>query len=241
MPVFVEEPVGLFDTEASIVATGTESVGTCSLCGGSFSKRQMLRHLSLCAYPDTKSIAAVVHLRVDVPRSPFWLDLDVKTNATMQHLDDFLRGIWLECCGHLSAFEIGRTQYVTMLSDSFWGREPDERSMSARISAALPAAGSTFAYEYDFGSTTELRLKVVAPHHAPSRRDAVRLLAINDPPVWQCNDCDEMATVLCSYCANEGDAFFCDAHADVHDCGEEAMLPVVNSPRMGVCGYTGDD
>ena len=24
-----------------------------------------------------------------------------------------------------------------------------------------------------------------------------------------------------------------------HDCGEEAILPVVNSPRMGVCGYTG--
>jgi len=38
----------------------------------------------------------------------------------------------------------------------------------------------------------------------------------------------------------ESDAFFCDAHADEHRCdGEEAILPIVNSPRMGVCGYTG--
>jgi hypothetical protein len=223
------------------VAPGTESSGTCSLCGGSFSKRQMTRHLSQCAYPDTKGIAAVVHVRVDVPGSPFWLDLDVKTNATMLHLDEFLRAIWLECCGHLSAFEIGPTRYVSMFNDASWGPEPDERSMSTRISAALPSSGNTFAYEYDFGSTTRLRLKVVAPHHAPSRRDAVRLLARNDPPVWQCNDCDEMATSLCAWCSNEDDAFFCHSHVGVHDCGEDAMLPVVNSPRMGVCDYTGDD
>jgi hypothetical protein len=227
--------------EASIVAPGTESVGTCSLCGASFSKRQMTRHLSQCAYPETKSVAAVVQIRVDVPGSPFWLDLDVKTNATMRQLDEFLREIWLECCSHLSAFTVGQTRYVVAFSDGFFGPEPDERSMNARMSAALPSAGSTFAYEYDYGSTTHLRLKVVAQHYAPSRRNVVRLLARNDAPVWKCTECDEIATSLCAYCADEGDAFFCETHVSDHDCGEEAMLPVVNSPRMGVCGYTGGD
>jgi hypothetical protein len=35
--------------------------------------------------------------------------------------------------------------------------------------------------------------------------------------------------------------FYCGAHAESeeHECGEEALLPVVNSPRMGMCGYTG--
>jgi hypothetical protein len=26
-----------------------------------------------------------------------------------------------------------------------------------------------------------------------------------------------------------------------HECGEEMLLPMANSPRAGVCGYTGQD
>jgi len=33
--------------------------------------------------------------------------MQVKDNAALSDLDSFLRDIWLECCGHLSAFEIG--------------------------------------------------------------------------------------------------------------------------------------
>jgi len=55
-------------------------------------------------------------------------------------------------------------------------------------------------YEYDYGSTTRLRLKVVAHREAPSRREIVRLLARNDNPVWPCSECQETASVLCAYC-----------------------------------------
>jgi hypothetical protein len=223
------------------MATRKESQGKCSLCGASLSKRQMLRHLSECAYPDAKSGAAVVQLRVDAPGTPFWLDVDVKANAPLRDLDDVLRKIWLECCGHLSSFEVGRTSYVVLMDDDFFGPARDERSMDARVSAALPPDGSTFSYEYDYGSTTHLRLKVVAHHKGTSHRETVRLLARNDDPVWTCTECDAAATALCAYCFCENDAFLCDAHADEHDCGDEGMLPVVNSPRMGVCAYTGRD
>lgn len=222
------------------MAMKTESQGKCSLCGASLSKRQILHHLSKCAYPDGKNIAAVVQLRVDVPGSPFWLDLDVKATSTLRQLDDFLRNIWLECCGHLSSFEVGQTRYMAVLSDGFFGPEPNERSMNARLSASLPAAGSVFSYEYDFGSTTYLRLKVVAHREAPSRRESVRLLARNDDPVWFCAVCREPASSVCAYCY-EDDAFVCETHIEDHKCGDEGMLPVVNSPRMGVCGYTGRD
>ncbi len=37
----------------------------------------------------------------------------------------------------------------------------------------------------------------------------------------------------------QDDDFFCDEHAEEHACEEESLLPVVNSPRMGVCGYCG--
>jgi len=32
------------------------------------------------------------------------------------------------------------------------------------------------------------------------------------------------------------EAFYCDECGTEHDCEEEMMLPVLNSPRMGVCG-----
>jgi hypothetical protein len=221
------------------MSTRAESAGKCTSCGALLSKRQMLRHLAQCAYRDVKDTASSTQIRVDAPGSPFWLDLDVKANATLRQLDDFLRHIWLECCGHLSSFEVGPNRYVVARSDDFFGPESDERSMNTRVSASLPPVGSTFSYEYDYGSTTHLRIKVVAHRQAPSRRESVKLLARNDEPVWQCTECDEIATALCAYCIYEGDAFVCEAHVEDHKCGDEAMLPVVNSPRMGVCGYTG--
>jgi hypothetical protein len=38
---------------------------------------------------------------------------------------------------------------------------------------------------------------------------------------------------------DEGAAFLCNACVAQHGCGEEMLRPVVNSPRMGVCGYDG--
>jgi hypothetical protein len=38
----------------------------------------------------------------------------------------------------------------------------------------------------------------------------------------------------------ECDEFYCDKCLTKHECGDEMSLPVVNSPRMGVCGYCGE-
>jgi Plasmid pRiA4b ORF-3-like protein len=221
------------------MAARNETAGKCQVCDATFSKRQMVRHLAKCAYPGVRAVAVVAQLRVDVPGSPFWLDLDIKSHAVLRELDEFLRGVWLECCDHLSSFNVGRTRYVATMGDAFVRPELGECSMNTRVSAALPPAGSEFAYEYDFGSTTRLRLKVVSERLAPTRHEAIRVLARNDAPVWNCEDCAEAATFLCASCFYRRDAFLCEAHVEEHQCGEEAMLPVVNSPRMGVCGYTG--
>jgi hypothetical protein len=39
---------------------------------------------------------------------------------------------------------------------------------------------------------------------------------------------------------NSGNPFFCAKCSEEHEDGEEMMLPVVNSPRMGECGYDGE-
>ena len=65
----------------------------------------------------------------------------------------------------------------------------------------------------------------------------MKILARNNPYTFKCEECDQPATDLCMEC----DSIFCEPCLMEHECSEEMALPVVNSPRMGVCGYTGAD
>jgi hypothetical protein len=216
-----------------------QSKGRCQSCDALMVKGQMTRHLARCAYPEKGATVRVIQLRA--ANGPYWIDLDVKADAQLGELDEFLRAIWLECCGHLSAFTIGATEYSVMPEDDPWGPRNRQRSMEITAGKALPKEGATFVYEYDFGSTTELKLKVGAALQAPKRSDAVRLLARNEPPALECEACDAPAAFACGFCSHlEDTGLVCAAHVDDHHCGEEGMLPAVNSPRMGVCAYTGE-
>lgn len=51
----------------------------------------------------------------------YWLFIEMNEKATLRDLDMFLRDIWLECCGHLSAFNIEGVSYELDLDDDdFW-------------------------------------------------------------------------------------------------------------------------
>lgn len=68
-------------------------------------------------------------------------------------------------------------------------------------------------------------------------------MARNEPPPAPCGECGEPAKWLCEACMEEGDGPLCDAHAEDHVHAEEYgdPLPLLNSPRVGMCGYTGPD
>lgn len=152
--------------------------------------------------------------------------------APLSRLDDFLRHTWLECCGHLSAFDIGDNRYASQPLD-------EEINMSARLNRVL-AVGMKFSYEYDYGSTTALLLEVVALQERGTPKGAVELLARNEAPQVSCQRCGtQPATQICTECECNGEGWLCQACAVAHECGDEMCLPVVNSPRVGVCGYTG--
>ncbi len=223
--------------------TRSISRGTCSLCGGNFSKAAMIKHLKTCQAsfaPSTSKAATstqpvryyhlLVQGRYD---SEYWLHLAARANATLTSLDSFLRNIWLECCGHLSQFEIQGSYY---LSDAV--RELDAKSMRAALEKVLQP-DLKFSYEYDFGSTTALIVRVLGERSMPRSRQPILLLARNDPPVIPCVKCGASATKMCAECNYDDAGWLCDKCADEHECGEEMLLPVVNSPRVGVCGYTG--
>jgi len=226
--------------------------GSCALCGAAVTRRTVTRHLDRCAPAHDATRGApqrLVRVRVTAPGLPaYWLDVEARDDARLLALDGFLREIWLECCGHLSQFEIGPVDYFSPGFDlreadawSVFGRRRPARSMNVALARALPPVGQRFTYDYDFGSTTRLNLTVTGERIGRIGRTTVRLLVRNQAPVWSCATCGEPATGMCPYCLGaEASAFSCDRHRVEHRCGEdEAWLPVVNSPRMGVCGYAG--
>lgn len=221
-----------------------QSVGVCDLCAERTAKAAMITHLRSCAPEHDLAKGTPTDLfqvHVEAKNAPmFWLDVEIKGNSPIRRLDDLLRRVWLECCGHLSAFESLGVRYCVVV-DREYDPQPKERSMSAKVADILVSPRQGFSYEYDFGSTTELVLRSVSARRGNIGRSAARLLARNEAPVWRCAVCDAPATLVCPFCMGEGAPFVCSRHARNHSCGDgESFLPVVNSPRMGVCGYTGE-
>lgn len=217
--------------------------GQCNICGSIYSKSQMARHLKSCtqkglADGTSKKRGAqkmAFHLVIEGRYLPeYWMHLDVSASSDLDSLDAFLRDTWLECCGHLSAFQIEGTMYSVQPAGI------RDEPMTARLNQVL-SPGLTFYYEYDFGDSTHLRLKVVSEHESDLRRSEMRLLAQNEAPIIPCSACGKAATQICMECVYSGAGWLCERCADKHECDEEMLLPVVNSPRTGVCGYTGRD
>jgi len=192
------------------------------------SKGGMSTHLASCRGPGKHLL-----LSVSSPRGPWWMYVAVSPAAKLADLDRVLRDAWLECCGHLSAFEIGGTTYQSQVFDD--DRGPQARSMATAVSKVL-APGSKFAYEYDFGSTTRLTGRVARTIDGGTAW--VSIVVRNEPIPWPCDACGDEADTICSLCGTLscGCTDSCpECHEDLEDMG----LPVVNSPRMGVCGYCG--
>ncbi len=117
----------------------------------------------------------------------------------------------------------------------------EDTSMDVPLGKVL-TVGQAFTYAYDFGSTTYLALKVTAGREGvvDDENDPVEILARNNPPIILCVVCGKPATkVEGGYYFGVEEHAYCDEHArKAKDA--EMMLPIVNSPRVGVCGYTGD-
>jgi hypothetical protein len=218
--------------------------GTCSICGGVFSKMVMTKHLASCRGEKTPAgtvssgeksrTKKTFHIVIEGKGLPeYWIHVEVSAGASLAALDRFLRDLWLECCGHLSSFRIGAKTYM---SDPEPGM--GESGMNVALNKVL-STGMKFFHEYDFGTTTELALKVVAEREVENSKKSIRLLARNNPPAMNCASCGKPAVSVCAECIYDGSGLLCEECAKKHECGEDMQLPVVNSPRVGMCGYCG--
>jgi hypothetical protein len=216
-----------------------QSRGACGYCGRETTRAHMARHLDSCekrlaavaeadAHPGPSRLLLHVQVR-DAFGGDFWLNLEMDGSAPLKKLDAYLRAIWLECCGHLSAFQAGG-----------WGGR--RMAMSERAERVL-LPGVELTHVYDMGEESVTLLRSVGTRHGkPLTRYPIALMARNDLPPSACQTCGEPAAQYCRECRVERDrpGFLCARHARRHTHRAYGpLLPLVNSPRFGMCGYEG--
>lgn len=332
--------------------------GLCSYCNSEVEKSKMTQHLKFCKQR-AAAIAAETnaadaggaaektkffHIVAEGRYNPqYWMHIEVPATAILEDLDYFFRDTWVECCGHLSAFQIGDISYsdepedfsfgdvimegeeedteeeaedeedeeedeegtgelnleelppelvevmspelleklkgfstpeemVAFLKEeqktfpqdlvlrAFMGDEEaqrlslkqmlvaelidmlEDRSLGVSLEKVLKV-GQKFRYEYDFGSTTELSLRVAGEREGvlTDEDDEVHVLARNIAPEYKCVNCGKLATKVAAGYDYWGvvEHTYCDTCAK--KAKEDGWLPIVNSPRVGVCAYTGED
>jgi hypothetical protein len=216
----------------------------CLLCGISEIQDKLSLHISSCigraASANEAHAVDAFHIEVEGfgqgTGALYSLHVLARADTTLADVDRFLKKTWLEpCCGHLSAFRFGTVSFESNPDDEL--EPPSEAMKDARLSEVL-VKGKTFDYEYDFGSTTNLALRVVGSRKAVMKgRAKVQLLAQNDPPKLACRNCGKPATLVCAAGCEAEEALSCRACGTQHACGEDMLSPLVNSPRTGACGY----
>lgn len=209
--------------------------GICSYCGAEVVKQSIEKHLAKCAPRQSAITTAtgksepLIHLRAEwIQGKSFFLDLEVRGSATLQDLDHYLRAIWLECCGHLSEFN------YTAWDDS-------NIPLTKKLSAAFKE-GSSLVHLYDMGDTSETLLRTISVRTgAPTTPHPMVLLVRNKLPESKCELCGGEATLYCVECQTEGEwVTLCEDCWDEHGHTEDyAPGELVNSPRLGMCGYDG--
>ena len=206
--------------------------GICSLCNARYTKAGMTRHLKSCIPKSLRNQLEqgnqqkpFFYIMVTGCQAPdYWLYLKVNYEASLETLDTFLRTIWLECCGHLSAFR----------------NKGSELGMREKLKDILEP-GMELLHEYDFGTTTELLVKVLGRYEGLIEKNIpIQILSRNEAPEILCDECGKVPAVeICTECQWREGGWLCQSCAETHKCDEGMFLPVVNSPRTGVCGYTG--
>ena len=206
------------------------SEGKCFFCKKTITQRGFNKHIGnhlIAMSNDSKGTKRYFHIKFKA--AEMFLQLLVSDSITLDKLDSFIRKIWMECCGHLSAFTFNK----------------NEIPMSSKLKTTI-IPNTKLEYIYDFGSSTKLEVYVYNSYRIDLEED-ILLISRNEPLQILCDVCHkEPALHICTVCTYEVASFFCEKCGEKHseDCpdfDDYAKMPVVNSPRMGTCGYTGGE
>lgn len=194
--------------------------GQCQICKNVFKKNGLSKHLKKCMkefmeYGDYKNYKKrdVYLLQIlDVYNPSYFLYILIDRQASLKLLDDFLRGIWLECCGHISEFVIEGNGFSSYTEEAWDGMNPyADIGMNYPLGQLLHE-GLSFYYTYDFGSSTELKLSVKGIYDNCPSLNPVTLIARNEQIRGK-----EINSPREGVCGYEGDGGFNPAVLKIED------------------------
>ncbi|MEG1254944.1 SEC-C metal-binding domain-containing protein [Clostridium sp.] len=220
--------------------------GKCYYCNKELGKSGVTRHIKSCSEireyisgntEESRSTKEKFLIEVNFKYEPseYWLYINVDEDCTLKELDQFLRDIWLECCGHLSCFTINGEVFEVRRTNTLDNNE--NKNMNVTLNSIVEV-GSKFKYEYDFGSTTELNIKVLDKFTCGEDIKPIEIMARNNEPIFQCSRCGEIAT----YFNHREDALLCASCRKRNFNSNDEMIEKMeftNSPRAGMCAYYG--
>jgi hypothetical protein len=221
--------------------------GTCLSCGVETTKNIMPSHISNCTARDEAIAAAnanattpaaerLFHLRVQALYEPeMWLDIEMRGEAKLSDLDLYLLAIWLDCgCYHRSYFS---------QSEECFG---PGMSLTDTIASVFQNHRVKLFHSYDNQSSQCMVTCKCVREGKPLTGNPIVLLARNTPILVPCKLCAAPATQICTMCFDDPEeGVFCENHirSSEHPCitkwDDLLILPVMNSPRSGICAYCG--
>ncbi|GAB7016321.1 hypothetical protein JCM10550A_16890 [Methanogenium cariaci] len=167
-------------------------------------------------------------IRIEDRHNPaYWLTVLARQNTLLSDLECLIKDVWVKGGDHLSAFVVGNETYLNT-----------DTEMAVPL-ADLIKTGSLFYYEYDFESTTELKLKVLGVTPVMPPEEQVCLIARNLRPSFTCSLCGEKADFSVTYSGEESPrGYFC-MHC-IKPVEDGYIRHIDNSPRNGAWDYQED-
>ena len=153
----------------------------CYYCNKELTERTIKRHMKNCdtmkkkiseEFEENKSKRKqyIISIKYKYCKD-YCIYISIDAALQLCHLDQFIRDVWVECCGHLSEFIIDGTRYLDNSDGNY--------QMNVRLKDVL-YSGLKFEYEYDFGSTTYLTLEVIDEIEVSKKHSQIEIIARNN-------------------------------------------------------------
>jgi hypothetical protein len=218
----------------------------CKTCPAKFFKKDIITHQNTCIVSTNKHKSGYLIRFVSYGQNnnQYYMYALFDASSTFSDIDIFLKEMWVECCGHLSGFSNLNSQ-IKIKNSTLISKYPNQ---------------STFLYEYDYGSTTQVFfefIEILNLNKKTKTKQPIELLLRNDPPYIKCYSCDKNSVFYyedMSFCREDSYGFYLEKPKEIKETKvikktkepkeiriqKEYLLPILNSPRSGVCGYGRD-
>ncbi|EFA77942.1 hypothetical protein PPL_08587 [Heterostelium album PN500] len=196
---------------------------------------QIKQKLNVKGGTATEAFVAIVF--GDRVATEYWMNVLIPCDTPVYEVEEFLKDIWLECCGHMTTWE-GLKNGVGEFKDIYGGNEePDEKDVAISECVDL---GGTVSMDYDMGTTTTVNLMFYEKINVKMDDPGIRVLIRNTINKPNCKECKKPNHPVHYTCDD------CDYSKMCEECGdgeheEHSKTTISNSPRSGSCGYSYDD